>query len=115
MGNCFPSETVIKRGNKGNSFISNVKVGYEVLAHNNNKYKVVEVFQRSYTGPLYIFNIKGLESLLRLTEEQPVGAVSSLKNQEITWKAACYVKLGDLILRPYGDQILDPGKEYRRH
>jgi len=112
---CLPGETLIKLENKGGAFISDIKEGREVLAHNNNKYKVLSTLKKMYTGPLYILNIKGMEHLLRLTEEHAVGVSISLKTNEITWKAACYMKPGDLVLRPYGDQIPDPKSEYPRH
>jgi hypothetical protein len=106
---------LIKLKSKAREFISNIKVGQEVLTHNNELHKVTQIFRRFYTGPLYILDIKGIESHLRLTEEHPIGVIRSLKHPEITWKAACYIKPGELVLIPDGDQEPDTTLDYQRH
>lgn len=93
--------------------IENIKIGDNVLTHNNRFKKVTKTYKRQYDGQLYTIYLNGCKESLRLTPEHPVLIYRKLKqtNKKKSIKQIydgikpefvpiSKIKLGDMIVLP---------------
>ena len=102
---CFhPNQLIVTKN--GPQFISNIKVGDEVLTHRNRFKKVLEKFERA-TESLYIIGIYKLPSqTLKVTGEHPILAVRK-HGQDIHWIKAEELGIGDYVALNFPQETID--------
>ena len=104
-------------GDGSEKSIEEVKIGDEVITHTGNKRKVLNTFNRFFTGELITIQPKGFPFPLSMTDNHPVAVMTGScswrwQPGDFIWKNANDVEINDRILIGYtrndkSEEILD--------
>jgi intein/homing endonuclease len=114
VGSCFPAESPVYMADGTYKNIEYIKVGDEVITHNNKTKKVTELFTRPYTGRLYSLNVSGFDNDFRMTEDHLVYTFENISPRKNSnrytpgkgkWVAVKDLQPNDRVFIPYGNEF----------